>query len=65
MTPGGERIGVVWQVGYSHALERHAGDALLDEPAEIGTRVALQSPSGPITATVLSRPLVPEGATEL
>ena len=64
MTPGGERIGVVWQAGYSYALERHAGDALLDEPAEIGTRLALQSPSRPMTATVVSRPLVPEAATE-
>jgi glycine cleavage system aminomethyltransferase T len=64
MTPGGERIGVVWQAGYSYALERHAGDALLDEPAGIGTRLALQSPSGPLTATIVSRPLVPEAATE-
>jgi glycine cleavage system aminomethyltransferase T len=61
MTPGGaERIGVVWQAGYSYALGRHAGDALLDEPAEIGSRLALHSPSGPLTATVVSRPLVPE-----
>ena len=64
MTPGGERIGVVWQAGYSYALERHAGDALLDEPAEIGTRLELESPSGPISGTVVPRPLVPEAATE-
>ena len=65
MTPGdGERIGVVWQAGYSYALERHAGDALLDQPTEIGTRLELLTPSGPISSTVVSRPLVPEGATE-
>jgi len=61
-TPGGgERIGVVWQAGYSYALERHAGDALLDQPTEIGTRLELLTPSGPISSTVVSRPLVPEG----
>jgi aminomethyltransferase len=66
MTPGGsERIGVVWQAGYSYALERYAGDALMDQPTAIGTAVELGSPSGPITATVVSRPLVPEAATEL
>jgi len=65
MSPGGgERIGVVWQAGYSYALERHAGDALLDQPAEIGTRLELLAPSGPISSTVVSRPLVPEAATE-
>lgn len=65
-TPGGgERIGVVWQAGYSYALERHAGDALLDQPTEIGAAVELESPSGPISATVVSRPLVPEAATQL
>lgn len=36
----------------------------MDQPAEIGTRLTLQSPSGPMTATVVSRPLVPEAATE-
>jgi hypothetical protein len=66
MAPGGsERIGVVWQAGYSYALERYAGDALMDQPTAIGTAVELESPSGPITATVVSRPLVPEAATEL
>lgn len=65
MTPGeGERIGVVWQAGYSYALERHAGDALMDQPAVIGTPLELESPSGRISGTVVSRPLVPEAATE-
>ena len=65
VTPGdGERIGVVWQAGYSYALERHAGDALLDQPAAIGTPLELESSWGPISATVVSRPLVPEAATE-
>jgi glycine cleavage system aminomethyltransferase T len=62
--PGGERIGVVWQAGYSYALERYAGDALIDRPAAIGTPLELESPSGPIAATVVSRPLVPDAATE-
>ena len=53
--PGdGEQIGVVWQAGYSYALEQHAGDALLDQPAEIGTPLELESPSGPISATVVA-----------
>ena len=65
MTPrGGEWIGVVWQAGYSYALERHAGDALIDQPVPIGTPLELESPSGPLSATVVSRPLVPEAATE-
>jgi glycine cleavage system aminomethyltransferase T len=64
-TPGGgERIGVVWQAGYSYALERHAGEALMDQPAAIGTPLELVTPSGPMSATVVSRPLVPEAATE-
>src|SRR5262245_20443576 len=64
-TPGGgERLGVVWHVGYSYALERHAGDALLDRPAEPGARLELRSASGPVSATVVSRPLVPEPATD-
>ena len=65
MTPGGgERIGVVWQAGYSYALEKHAGDALMDQPAEIGTPLVLGAPSGSLLATVVPRPLVPEPATE-
>ena len=65
VTPGdGERIGVVWQAGYSYALERHAGDALLDNPVEVGTRLGLRVPSGQLAATVVARPLVPEAATE-
>lgn len=65
MSPGGgERIGVVWQAGFSYALDRHAGDALMDQPAETGTPLELESPSGPISATVVPRPLVPEAATE-
>jgi len=63
-TPGGERIGTVWHVGYSYALERHAGDALLDQPAEVGTTLELQSPSRSVRATVVPRPLVPESVIE-
>ena len=64
LTEGGERFGVVWHVGYSYALERHAGDALLDRPAGVGTRLDLLSPAGSVSATVVPRPLVPEPATE-
>ena len=61
----GKRRGVVWHVGYSYALEAYAGDALLDEAAEIGDRLNLQSPDGPVVATVVPRPLVAESASEL
>jgi glycine cleavage system aminomethyltransferase T len=60
----GEHLGVVWNVGYSYALDKHAGDALLDQPLEIGARLVLQSPSGPLIGTVVPRPLVAESATE-
>src|SRR5262249_54830639 len=63
--PGGERIGIVWHVVYSYALEGHAGDALLDRPAEIGARLELRTPSGPLTGTVVSRPPVPPPARQL
>jgi aminomethyltransferase len=62
--PGGQHLGVVWHVGYSYAMERHAGDALLDRPVEIGARLMLQSPSGLLSAIVVPRPLVAESATE-
>ena len=62
--PDGEHLGVVWHVGYSYALDRHAGDALLDQPVEIDARLVLQSPSGPLIGTVVPRPLVAESATE-
>jgi glycine cleavage system aminomethyltransferase T len=65
MRPGGGRLGVVWDVGYSYALEQHAGDALLDEPVEPGTRLELHPPSGTLIGTVVPRPLVPEPATEV
>jgi glycine cleavage system aminomethyltransferase T len=62
-TPDGQPRGVTWHVGYSYAMEAYAGDALLDEPAEIGERVELRSSAGPLVATVVRRPLVPEAAT--
>jgi aminomethyltransferase len=60
--PGGEVTGTAWHVGYSYALERHAGDALLDHPVGTGTRLELASPAGPIAAAVVPRPLVREPA---
>ena len=62
--PDGQHLGVVWHVGYSYAMERHAGDALLDRPVENGARLVLQSPSGPLSAIVVPRPLVAESATD-
>jgi aminomethyltransferase len=62
--PSGERLGTVWHVGYSYAVERHAGDALLDRPTEIGIRLQLQSPSGALSGVVVPRPLVPQPTTE-
>lgn len=60
----GKRLGVVWHVGYSFALDGYAGDALLDEAADIGDRLDLQSPDGSVVATIVPRPLVAESATE-
>ena len=54
----------MWHVGYSYALEGYAGDALLDEVAEIGDRLDLQSPDGSIVASVVPRPLVAGSVTE-
>jgi glycine cleavage system aminomethyltransferase T len=55
--PGGRMVGSIWHVLYSYALDRYAGDALVENDLPEGTKLVLQSPNGPLAATVVARPI--------
>jgi aminomethyltransferase len=61
--PGGRVIGTIWHVLYSYALERYAGDALVEADLPEGAKLELTSPAGPVAATVVARPIAPKAAS--
>jgi len=53
-------VGSTWHVLYSYALERYAGDAVIDVDVDAreGARLELSLPAGPLACTVVARPIV-------